>query len=453
MNILLVVPRYNFTNEVSYHYSFPLGFAYISSVLKGAGYPVSILNLNHVSGEINKIVTDELDKNRYDVVCTGNTYLGLLLIQKMVHTIHEHQSKPTIILGGPMVTNEPEVMAKLLRPDFIILEEGEETVLELVSYLKDKKNYENIKGIGYFDANGEVKLTERRIQIENLDTLPYPDFQGLGYEEWLDDQCTNDVYNGIVDDPRPYPILGSRGCAYACTFCYHFNSKYKLRSIESLIAELRQNIKKYRINIITLYDDLFSANKSRIYDFCNKIKELRNELTWDLKWGCQLAVNVIDKELITTLRDSGCCWISFGFESMSQKVLNSMNKQFITPEQIKQTYFLSKEAKINVQGNFIFGDIAETKETAQETLENWKKHFAGQIYLTFVRPYPGSAIYEYCKKKEIIKDPMEFIKNLDILSENYYNFTESMSDEEFNKLKMTVLRYNIKYSKFVVPHL
>ena len=452
MKILLIVPRYNFTNEASYRYAFPLGFAYISAVLKRAGYPVNTLNLNHISGEIDDIILKELDKESYGLVCTGNTYLGLLITQKSISVIKKHPSRPKIVLGGAIVTKEPEIMIDILKPDFVVIEEGEETILELISCLEQEKVFTDVKGIGYFDENGKIKINERRAQIENLDGLPFPDLEGLEFAEWVDHQCTNDIFNGMVDFPRPYPILGSRGCAYKCTFCYHFSSRYKMRTVDSMIAELKENVKKYRINTLNLYDDLFSANKARILEFCSKLKGIQNSLPWELKWGCQLAVNVVDKDMINTLKESGCVWISFGFESMHQNVLNSMDKRFITPAMILQAYRLCKEAKINVQANFIFGDIAETKETAAETLDNYRKHFAGQIYLAFVRPYPGSGIYEYCVKNGIIKDKVEFVRNLDILSENYYNFT-NMSETEFDELKKTVIRYNVKYSRFVVPRL
>lgn len=455
MNILLVIPRYTkyiLTNDINYHYDFPIGFAYISAVLKKEGYSVSVLNLNHISGKIDEIVSNELNKKIYDIVCLGNTYIGLELTKKAIDTVREHKSKPTIILGG-LITTESEIMMKLLKPDFIILQEGEESIVELLTCLKEKKSYVDIKGIGYWDSNNNVVLTEPHSPMENLDKLPYTDLEGLGYEEWLDNQCTKDVYNGLIDNPRCYPMIGSRGCAYNCTFCYHMNSKYKLRSIDSIMNELRERVPKYKINVILFHDDLFSANKARIYEFCNKFKEFKKEIPWDIKWGCKLTVNIVDKELITAMKDSGCCQICYGFESMSPKVLKSMNKNFITPEQIKEAYRLTTEAKINAQACFLFGDIAETKETAQETLENWKKYFAGQVQLYFLQPFPGSLIYKHCKTKGIIKDATEFVKNMDETWSNRYNFTESMSDEDFEELEKTLFYYSVKYDKYAVPSL
>jgi radical SAM superfamily enzyme YgiQ (UPF0313 family) len=65
---------------------------------------------------------------------------------------------------------------------------------------------------------------------------------------------------------------------------------------------------------------------------------------------------------------------------------------------------------MTVMVNFIFGDPAETKETAWTTIEFWKAKCQGQVRLRFVRPYPGSALYNYGRRKGLIGDDAEFIK-------------------------------------------
>ena len=452
MNVLLVIPRYNLGNKASYNYTFPIGLGYISSVLKKGGHSVTCLNLNHYDGTVSDLVAQELDRKKYDVVCSGHLALGYVVIEKIIEAVHNHKSKPYFILGGSIVTSEPEIIIKSLKPDFGIIGEGENTIIELLASLENKGNYENVNGIGYLNKDGSLKLTQPRKPIDDLDSIPYPDFDALEYSTWLDNIHSNDIYNALVDHPRIYPVLASRGCPYQCTFCYHsLGLKYRTREIDSVVEELRSNIKKYRINMVNLFDDLFSINRERMLDFCKKMKALIGELSWDCKWGCQLAVNSVDKEMLDVLKKSGCCWISYGFESMSQKVLASMGKP-IKPEQIITAYNLTREANMNIQANFIFGDVAETKETAKETIDAWLKYFKGQVSLGLIQPYPGSELYGHCIRRGIIKDKLNFIRN-EMGVEKSYNMTNRMSDEEFNELRNTLLGLYVQHSKYVLPRI
>ena len=445
MKILLVVPRYMLSNKKNYEYMFPLGLGYISSALKQAGHDVFCLNLNHFDGTVEFVLTSALNKNKYDIVATGHIGIGYAVIEKILNTAKNHPSKPKTILGGALVTSEPKLIFESLKPNIAVLGEGEITIVELLNCLEKKKDLKEIKGIMYWD-NGKAVFTKPRELIGDLDSIPFPDFEGLGFEEQLENMSAYEIF----DYPRTYPILCSRGCPFNCTFCYHcLGIKYRTRSIDKVIGELRGAIKKYKINIINIYDDLFSINKERLYDFCKKIKKLIEEISWECKWTCQLSVHNVDREMLETLKGVGCYSISYGFESYSPRVLKSMKKP-ITPQQIDNAIKLTREYGFDIRGGFIFGDIAETKETAKETLDYWKKKCKGLIGLAFIQPYPGSEIYNHCVKKGIIKDRLNFIKN-NLSHRNWLNMTDKMSDEEILQLKEEILNARRKYSRYIIP--
>jgi radical SAM superfamily enzyme YgiQ (UPF0313 family) len=398
LKILLIMPRYSVSNEVQYSYNFPLGIGYISAVLKKANRNMSYLNLNHHSGSTREIVKRELNKQNYDIVATGHTGMGYPMVEDIFIAAREHISKPKTILGGPIITSAPEVIFNALKPDFGVLGEGEETILELLDCIERKGDFKKIDGIIYKDYNKKTVITSQRKPIVNINKIPLPDFEEFGFEEKLNHQYSNsDSFTNLFDYPRPYPIMASRGCPFQCTFCYHPEGEYyRVRSIESVIKEIKFAVKKYNINFIHLYDDLFSLKKERIYEFCKEIKKINKEINRELKWLCQLSPAHLnnDIELLKTMKNAGCEIISWGFESYSPEVLKSMRKP-ITPQQIDSAIKLTIEAGITVQGNFIFGDIAETKETSQITLDYWKNNCKGQLILTCIQPYPGSAINKH----------------------------------------------------------
>ncbi len=450
MEVLLVVPRYNFTKKKDYRYIFTIGLGYIAAVIKNAGHNLDGLNLNHFDGAPEGLISTALYKKKYDVVCLAHEGFAHEVIKKIIGQCKLHQTSPRVIIGGTLVTSESQLMFESLEPDFAVIGEGELTIVELLGVLEKKEDPNGIKGIIYRNNAGETIITPRREVINDLDSLPFPDFDSLGFPEYLDNQDSTATPFSLFDYPRPYPILCSRGCPFQCTFCYHsLGRKYRNRSIENIVQELKQAIKKYKINIIFFYDDLFAVNKERLYALCKEIKEILKEIPWDCKWFCQLSVQKVDDEMLKVLKDAGCVSISYGFESYNQGVLKSMNKP-ITPQQIDTAVKLTKKYGFVINAGFIFGDRAETKETARETLEYWKNNCDGQIQLNFIQPTPGSEIYEYCIKKGIIKDRLDFIKNR-IHHTNWFNMTDAMTDDEIIELKKEIMKLRSTYHRYVVP--
>ncbi len=448
--ILIIMPRYNLGNKKNYQYNFPLGLGYISAILKKEGYAVDCLNLNHLDGSITDLVKIELNKKNYDFVGVGNTALEYVVTESIIRAVREHKSKPKIILGGAIITTQPAIIFNDLKPDFGIIGEGEETILELLECLKKEKDLKKVNGIIYRDKNKKRIITPKRNPPEDLDSLPIPDFEGFGFEEQLKHSYTNTAYLFNASDfPRVYPILCSRSCPFQCTFCYH-EGKYRARSIDNIMEELNLMVKKYKINSLMIYDDCFAIDEKRFKEFCKRIKELRAQLSWNLIWTPQLTVKGINDNLMKLLKEAGCEVISYGFESYSPIVLKSMGKP-ITPEEIDNALRTTLKYKIGVQANFIFGDIAETKRTAYETLNYWKNNAGGQVSLRFIQPYPGSKIYQHCLKKGIIKNELNFVKNLGGYGDLVLNMTDKMTDEDIFQLKKDILTATSKYCRFAKP--
>jgi len=274
----------------------------------------------------------------------------------------------------------------------MVLGEGEITIVELIDELnKGGKNLESINGIGYRSSSGELIVTQSRGPIMDLDSLPWPDLEGFQLETYLEMQRPNDnLYLYADDKPRFYPIISSRGCPFNCTFCYHpLGQKYRSRSIDDFIAEVEYVMGKYQVNNLAIFDELLSTNRERLFQICDRLKNIPRKL----HWMCQLRVDQVDEEMLLTMKEAGCFLISYGFESVSDIVLKSMKKH-ISKAQIKKALYLTREAGIGIQGYFIFGDPAETSQTAYETLDFWKSHCDYHITMGYIRPYPGSPLWD-----------------------------------------------------------
>lgn len=432
MRFLIVVPR--FVSKIGQHYTFPLGLAYISASLKSKGYSVECLNLNHCDGTIKTILKNKFRNNYFNVLCTGGLSIHYTQIKNILSSTRDIAPSVLTVIGGGLLSSNPKLIMSSLKSDFGIFGEGEETIIELAREMSLSQNYSSINGITYFDVTKKLIITPPRPAIKDLDELPMPDYDGFGIDMFLDMQTPNDDhYMYHFDDPRALPVIASRSCPYNCTFCYHpLGKQYRQRSLDSLFKELDYIIKKYNVNILTIYDELFSADKKRIRKFCERIKP------YGIKFLISMRVDGVDPETLSILKNAGCFLVGYGLESASPTIIKSMKKH-ISLKQIKTALDLTYESKLAMQGNFIFSDRSETLSTAEETIKFWLNYRKHQINLTALYLYPGTELYAYANSKGIIENPIQYLEH----SCPPKNITQ-MTDMQYSELLGKIYKLRIE---------
>jgi len=389
---------------------------------------VFCLNPNHYESSLEKQLSDFIINNKIDVVCTGGMSVHYNEINDVLRVSKNIKPDIITIVGGAIVTSNPKVTCWGIKNlDYGVVGEGEETIVELAHALVNKTDIEIIKGLSYFKNLG-YHLTPERVPIKNLDKIPMPDYEGFEYDEYIKlFYPSENHFFSIMDNVRAGYIMASRSCPFACTFCYHHpSSKYRQRSLDNIFFEIEYLIYKYDINFLNITDELFSFDKKRMYEFASRIKK------YNLKWWTNFRVSDVDKEVLEILKNSGMFMISYGIESMSDKILKSMKKH-ITKSQIEEALRLTYEAKINIQGNIILGDPEETEETIKESIDWLKNHPEYGINLVMIRTYPFSPIYKYALSKGLIKDEFEHMVNKFPL----INLTK-MSDKKYKEISIYV---------------
>lgn len=382
MRYVIIAPRYKedpTLGSFGSYYELPLGIGYVSSALKQAGFETKIINLNHIEGDVKDILKREVRKG--DTVCTGGLSTHYPQIEQIFSSLPKGISV-TKLCGGGIISSEPSLMKRALDLDVAIVGEGEGPI---VHYARTGKVIEKILPI---------------------DDIPYPDFEGLGADFWLDKQkCLDEHYMYVEDHPRVMPIVASRGCPYNCTFCFSpLGKRYRQRSIKNFMCEVEFLCSKYNINMLSILDETIGIDKGRLIQICDNLKHYK------LKWMTQMRVDIVDRDILRVMKDAGCYQISYGVESASQKVLDSMRKK-ISVAQITDALTITREEKIGVQGGLIFGDPAETLETFAESLEWNMKHREFTLNLMGVHAYPGSELYEkYVKTRMSETQRLDWIK-------------------------------------------
>lgn len=123
---------------------------------------------------------------------------------KVISMLRKVQPDVKIVLGGPEVSYDTkEWMERLSDVDFIVMGEGEETLLHLLQQIRDEQKYHFVFGAAYRNAAGEVLINPGRPKLE-LNDIPSPH----RFQEDLSDLGKRVVY-----------FETSRGCPFSCQFC------------------------------------------------------------------------------------------------------------------------------------------------------------------------------------------------------------------------------------------
>ena len=444
MKILIVVPRF-VSNYGEFHH-FPIGLGYIASSLKKAGHDVCGLNLNHHFGSISELVAGYVAEQGVEVCASGGLSPHLTMVCEILLAARSANPDILNICGGGLVSSDPEIAPDLMDIDIGVVGEGEQSIVEAVEAFRDGPNLAEIAGIVFRDADGKIVRTRNRPPVMDLATIPWPDYESLGIERHVEMQSPYDNYFFECQPdsrPRSIDMISSRSCPFSCTFCFHPIGKvYRERPLDEFFAELEYLIDKYRINMVIIVDELFSLRKARLQEFCERMK------AYDVQWMVQLHVNSVDDETLTAMYESGSPVISYGVESMSQPVLDSMQKKS-KKERIDQALFLTQKHRIGIRGNLIFGDTAETVETANETMSWWAKNTAYQVTLSRLQVYPGSSDYIMAVRDGLIDDRLRFATDLPI-GLNIANM--NMADIRFMNLLIFTYRSSISRTGYCIRH-
>lgn len=283
-----------------------------------------------------------------------------------------------------------------------------------------------------------AKFTKENFTYRDINERPFPDFESFGIKRMVDDfsYATRTLYRYSRYDARPFVIVTARGCPFHCTFCIKHPSKYRPRSIENIMAEIEENYEKYKFNVLIVSDELFAVNNKRLKEFCTTLISEKERNGWDFDWMFQTHPNArFDYETLELAKKAGCYLFSYGLESASPRVLESMNKKSEI-SQIIEAIDLARKTGIGFGGNLLFGDPAETEDTIYESLDFLSKYCRDAfVFLSPVMPYPGSTIFNGCIERGIIQDKLKYYEEID---ERLFNMTSIPHERWLDYLKFVL---------------
>jgi anaerobic magnesium-protoporphyrin IX monomethyl ester cyclase len=382
MRVLLINPFY----PVSETPSPPLGLAFLAAAMLADGIKVQILDLV-VYPYTKERLAETLET--FDPQIVGATAVTMNFnhaadVMKDVKVIN-----PGIltVMGGPHVTFcAPETLQSHPEIDFIVLGEGEETLVELVRAYGNGHSWSGIKGLAYRE-NGKPVLTPARDPIKNIDALPEParHLIPLGRYRAL----------GL-----PISMTTSRGCPFQCIFCVGrkmVGARVRYRNPNKIVDELAY-LSTLDFRQINVADDLFTASKKHCIAVCDEI--LRRKLK--IRWTSFARVDTVSRPVLERMKQAGCTAVSFGVESGSPEILKTIKKG-ITLDQVIDAVSMCNQVGVTPQASFILGLPGETPQTLQQTVAFAERLKAMGVLHGYhlLAPFPGTDVREQIRAYDI----------------------------------------------------
>ncbi|MBI2519912.1 MAG: radical SAM protein [Bdellovibrio sp.] len=361
---------------------FSFGIPYISSFVKQHGHSVKLINGQILSDKKYKTLINSITS---PVIGISTYHYDIREFFELTHFLKKKYPQKIIVAGGRGPASFPlEYIFSHGCADYIVLNEGEIPFNQLLTQMQAGNfSPENVPNLAYL-KKGKITLSKQQDALmENLDNLPFPD------RDLIDQNFYLKLQKKITGE-RLIRIVTSRGCPHVCLFCDKsgMGNKIRLRSADSVIAEIEFCMKKYKTNHFFFIDDLFVHSKSRLIEFCEKILQKKLKIRWE----AHARVNSLEPDLYPLLKKSGLEQLFFGIESGSQTILDRIQKGISVPD-IKKTLQLCRKHAIKSFGYFIVGVPGESKKDHEATLKLIEEGPIDGVEVFYLLPYMGSPIF------------------------------------------------------------
>jgi anaerobic magnesium-protoporphyrin IX monomethyl ester cyclase len=413
MKILLINPPQTFyPGSEPPAGNLPIGLMYIAAVLQKASYQVEILDAFFISSDLPQNgetvtvglskgqIAEEIRKRKPDIVGIAGPFtcqIGNSI--KTSEAAKEVNFNIQVVMGGPHVTLVPkEFLKENPTVDIVVAGEGEYAMLEVAEHFEGKRALSTIKGIAY-RQNDDVIVNPRRPFIEDLDKLPYPAYDLVDMEQYLNPK--NIGYRSFQN--RAISMITSRGCPFNCCFCavhLHMGQGFRAHSAQYVLDHIQYVVDKYKVKNIFFEDDNLTLDLKRFEAICDGLIERKIKIGWETPNGVR--ADCLTSDLLNKMKKSGANSIFVGVESGDQQILDKVICKSLDLNKVVEFAKNSRKIGLKTGAFYIIGFPGETKENMQRTVDlalELKRKYDVGMHLFAATPSYGTRLYEECKAK------------------------------------------------------
>ena len=419
----------------------PINLLYLAAALReyGQGFETEIWDFE-VEEFSEKILRERARTSKPKVVGLTSMTCNIKECDRIASWLKDEDRGVAVVVGGPHSSAIPErTLAEFKNFDAIAVGEGEQTFLEFCERAKSGKNAEGVASMVWRNGN-EIKIEPCRPLIPDLDWLPNParDLIDLSRYQGASTPGLDATLH------RSTELFTSRGCPEQCIFCAShlvFGRRVRFRSAEHILKEVDECISKYGYRHFTIDDDTFTFSHKRLEKLCAGFKE--RGITWD----CDTRVNVVTRDMLKMMAESGCTKVAYGVESGSQRVLDLSNKG-ITIEQIRNAFKWAHEFGMITTAFFMIGaHPSETREELEQSFKLMCEIDTELMALAIAVPYPGTEFYRVMKEKGLL-DEERWEKFTHLHSIPSWR-TENFTGEQMARLQIQLFRRFFLRGRFI----
>ena len=353
--IVLINPARHFiANEKGLGYLIPLGLVCIGGPLIDAGFSVKLIDHDLYGWPMNKLIQAIADfQADYILLGHSGSTAAHKTALKTIRAIHKRLPDVKVVYGGVYPSYADRVvMAECEEIDAVVRGEGEQAIVGLIRTWEQSGDLSFVDGVTW-RRGAEIIVNRSRTPILDLDEYR----PGWELVDW--------ARYSMFGFHRAAGIQFSRGCTLTCSYCgqWMFWKKWRHRSPENVVEQLKILSKQYGVKIIWFADENFAADR----DVAKRILELivEADLRLSLNLNMTAADVVRDADLIPLYKKAGVDYIVMGIESLKDAVVNGIRKN--NPFAIsKEAVRLLRQNHIISLTNIIYGLEEESWSTIFE---------------------------------------------------------------------------------------
>ncbi len=405
--VALVVPESKLGLMVS---SPPLSLGYLASYLRGH----CEVDVKLFDGSIGQNVKQLLLGYQPDVVGVSATTPLAPSAYRLAAWIKQVLPDTFRVMGGVHASVCPNEAAEHF--DCVVVGEGEQALVDIVRNLEQNRVPDRIVQGGY---------------IPDLNCVPMPAFDLMDIDGYI--KLVSPKFNFLANK-NLLGLITSRGCPYKCSFCWnsHRQSPTRYFSAERVVEEVKYVMQRYHVNLVDFHDDEFVINRKRLNQMAALFKEYG--LNGQLEFVCQGRAPSLTIEALQLLKSMGCCLVSVGFETGSQRILDAYKKGTVSVRDNWQAAENARRVGLPLAGSFIFGWPDETREEMMQTRNFFEKTYLSTFGLGTLIPYPETDVWKLARAKGLLPEHVDYERLVPTSKpKNTYILNTMLSNDDYDR--------------------
>ena len=389
MKVALYVPPIPDENTTPH-----LGPLYLLGVLERQGIEGRLFDARIDRAAFLKLVEYEPDVLGVSAVTAG--YLGGL---RAATRLKQMRPDARVVFGGPHPSSLPHEVVAQPAVDCVLVGECERSFLDLCQRLREgdasPAALREVKGIAFRDGSQAVATEPGDLlSPQELDDLPFPAFHRMDLAAYFGGTQTHGLFRR---GRRVLPVMTTRGCPQSCTFCCRvMGSRVRVRSVESVMAEVRLLVDTYGVDEVYFEDDNFTVRRERALEILDRMAAFRPPV--HLKFANGVRADLVDRELLEAMRRARVYSLSFGIESGCKATLERMKKH-LDLDKARENVLLAKSLGFLVGANCIIGYPGDTLGDVEESLSFFLRLPLDSMAIVNLVPFPGTEVRAECERE------------------------------------------------------